>query len=281
MRFSVGIVGHGRNPHAACFEDVAQALADALRALGHDVVPPHDAVPGRLVMFGANNLVDPHGKLPSDAIVYNSEQVAAAGEGASHLMQNRDQFRRHVVWDYSRANIARLLALGMERVVHCPVGYVPSMTKIAPAATEDVDVLFYGSVNPRRARVLDALDAAGLKVVRLFGVYGAERDAWIARAKVVLNLHFYDRPVFEIFRVSHLLANKKCVVSEDGGQDEELERMAGAMTFLTPRDEIVEVCRSCVADADERAFAAALGFSVFKKVNFVESVRRAVEESAS
>ena len=82
-----------------------------------------------------------------------------------------------------------------------PIGYAPQLTRIAPAA-EDVDVLFVGSLNDRRRTVLDALEAKGAKVERVFGVYGPERDGWLARAKICLNLHFYEARVFEVVRVS-------------------------------------------------------------------------------
>ena len=49
-----------------------------------------------------------------------------------------------------------------------------------------------------------------------FNAYGGKRDALIARAKVVLNIHYYAAQVFEIVRVSYLLANSKAVVTEIG-----------------------------------------------------------------
>ena len=52
------------------------------------------------------------------------------------------------------------------------------------------------------------------------GVRGAERDALIARARLVLNLHFYPTAIFELVRVSYLLANGKAVVAECGPETE-------------------------------------------------------------
>ena len=81
---------------------------------------------------------------------------------------------------------------------------------------EDIDVLFVGSVNERRLIVLKQLAAQGINVDARFNLYGAERDAFVARARIILNVHFYDARLFEIVRVSYLLANRKCVVSETG-----------------------------------------------------------------
>ncbi len=50
--------------------------------------------------------------------------------------------------------------------------------------------------------------------------HGRARDELISRAKVVLNVHFYPTAIFEIVRVSYLLANRKAVVGECGPSTE-------------------------------------------------------------
>jgi hypothetical protein len=274
-RFTVGIVGRDTKPHARCFEDFALALADALRVLGHELAEFDH--PGRMIMFGAGKMTDPAALMPADAILYNTEQLPAFRDAR---VQVDEGYRGRVVWDYSAANIVKLREMGIVRAVHCPLGYVPSMTMIGPAPEEDVDVLFYGSINRRRRGILDALDDAGLRVARLFDVYGKERDEMIARSKIVLNLHFYEPAVFEIFRVSHLLANKKCVVTEGGGQDEGLEMFARRSCVYTSRGEIVQVCRDFVRQPTARRVVAERGHAEFKKLDLVEHVRAALEQSA-
>jgi hypothetical protein len=278
-RFQIGIVALNRNPHTPCFLDFAKALAAALRRLGHEVKYATPGGEGRLILFGANNLRDDleHPAIPADAIVYNSEQLAALKD-PTFFLQGWIGFKDHVLWEYSEANMVALKTLDLRGVL-CPVGYVPEMEVVPQATDEDIDVLFYGSVAGPRREVLDALDASGLHVVRLFGVYGAERDAYVARSKVVLNLHYYPRGVFEIFRVSHLLANRKCVLTESGGCDAGLEAFAERSCAYVPRARIVDECRRLVADATARRAQAERGYEEFKKVDLVENVRRAVEQS--
>lgn len=282
MKFLVGIVGMGKNPHSPCFLDVARAMASALRALGHDVeyatAEARQQRPGRLILFGANNLCDHDNAIPDETIIFNSEQLAAVTD-PRFFLQNYLRYRKMTVWDYSEANVAELKKLGIERAVLCPIGYVPSMTTIEPAPVEDIDILFYGSVAGPRREILDALDAAGFNVVRLFGVYDKERDAYIARAKVVLNLHYYPRGVFEIFRVSHLLANKKCVVTESGGRDKTLEAFARTACAYVDRKDIVEICRLLIREPSVRAAHARRGHATFKEIDFVTNVGRALEQS--
>lgn len=276
-RYSVAIVNYGKNPHSACFEDFARAMKDALVILGHEVVPHSDAKPGRLIIFGGNNVTDPNNNMPADAIIYNSEQVSAKQQW--NLMENLPKYRKRVVWDYAQTNVTWLRSNGVDRAVLCPVGYVSSMTKIAPSDKQDVDVLFYGSVNGPRREILEKLMAAKLKVKHLFGIYGEERDQWIAHSKVVLNLHFYENPIFEIFRCSHLFANKKAVVTEDGGIDVTLESFAKDACIYATRDKIVEECLALCDDAQHRREVEENGFQKFVKVNLLDSVHKALAAS--
>jgi len=291
--FCIGIVGYGQNPHVECFMDYARALAAALRTLGHDVSSqwsPHR----RLIVFGANNAVEGIGdvnRMPSDAIIFNTEQVAAA-EDPKTQMTAHERFKDHVIWDYSEANAKVIREEFGLRVVHCPFGYHSSMSTVLPAEDEDIDVLFYGSVqaNDRRAKILDELEKAGLKVARpdkpfddipLFGLYGAERDAYVRRAKVVLNLHYYTPGIFEIFRVSHLVANAKVVVSESGGIDAGLENLASKITQHVPYEEIVSRCVEMVSLAPRarKAQGAAAKLAFMSEPSLVDTVFHALKQS--
>lgn len=276
MRFTVGIFGRDQFQHVACFEEVAQTLSACLRDLGHETTD-FGSNQGRLVMFGVNNVTDEARRIPPDAIVFNTEQVASV-DGLKH-MENWRQFQNHVVWDYSRANVTFLRERGFKRVVYCPIGYHERMERFTSVAEPDIDVLHYGSLNDRRYRILEAIKAKGLRVGHLFGVYGAERDAVIARAKVVVNLHFYEHPIFEIFRVSHLLANRVPVITEDGGCDLDLEDFAARTCIRVPVESIPEVCVTMCGDEMLRARSGIVGYNEFRKVKFMDHVERAISES--
>lgn len=266
--------------------EVARGVAVSLRQLGHEVefVPVEKSVrtldAARPIIFNAHRMLDAP---PADAIIYNAEQVPAGPYADDPVTMASwapylSALRSHVVWDYSATNIERLRALGCERVAHCPVGYYPQ-EPIAPAAVEDVDVLFVGSMNERRAMLMYDLGAAGLKIKTLFGVYGEERDRWIARSKVALNVHFYPNPVFEIFRCAHLFANKKCVVTESGGCDPDLERLAREACAYVPYKQIVETCRALVADEELRSAYAVRGHEAHAAIDQLVCVREALGAS--
>src|SRR6185437_6664352 len=123
------------------------------------------------------------------SILYNLEQVSADSPWLTADLLAL--FRRYPVWDYSRQNIEQFRHRGIEVAAHVPLGYMPQLTRI-PVAEEDIDVLFVGSTNERRLAVIEALRTRGIRAEWRFGLYGAERDRLIARAKIMLNMHFYE-----------------------------------------------------------------------------------------
>ena len=260
-RFAVSIVSPPGYVHSGAFREVGETLQHALGALGHDSILTDDCAPvgRRPIVLGSNLLPASSRPLAPDAILYNLEQVEAGSSWMTPALI--ELFRRHEIWDYSERNAGRYAELGLPRPRVVPIGYVPELTRIPPAV-EDIDVLFYGCMNPRRSAVLQALRARGLWVEALFGVYGEERDRYIARAKLVLNVHFYGAKVFEIARVSYLLANRRCVVSERGADPSEEEPYEDGVAFARYED-LAETCAALAGDPATRRARAAAGFAAF------------------
>lgn len=266
--------------HARAFDEHAHCMHYAFAELGQHapIVWQWRAVsPGRRPLVFAPQMLAhcPEADLPSDAILYNFEQVSPESGWIddSYL----ELLRRYEVWDYSRKNVLALAALGVTNVRLCPVGFMKQMAYLRYAfPTEeidrDVDVLFYGSLNPRRQRIIDGLRDRGARVRTLFGTYGHDRDAWIMRSKIVLNVHFYDAKIPEMIRLSHLLANRRFVVSERG-DDPELEAPLEHGIAFAAYDEIVDRCMEYLQRPLERELIAARGFEAFSKCNQAEILR--------
>jgi hypothetical protein len=272
---AIWIVSPPGYPHSRCFAEVALALRSALKSLGADapIVTEPPLQFERTIVLGANLL--PHLgaiALPPRVIIYNLEQIL---DGSPWLQPAYiDLLRRHAVWDYSNRNIAALKELGIDHAVHCGLGYAQELSCIGREA-EDIDVLFVGSMNERRKNVINRLSAAGLKVAALFGVYGRTRDSYIARARVCLNVHFYESRVFEIVRVSYLLANERCVVSESGNDPELEDPFDGGIAFAS-YDRLAETCAALIPDTRKRESLARKGFEIFRNMPQAEMLRRAI-----
>lgn len=179
------------------------------------------------------------------------------------------------MWDYSRLNQAVLAKLGISSRL-LDVGYSPCLTRIENVPSPDIDVVFVGSLNQRRENILRELQSSGLKVVHAFDCYGVKRDVLIARAKVVLNCHHYPAKLFEIVRVSYMLANRKCVVSETG-LDRELESPYYGAVAFTEYENLVDACLEYVRDDAVRGKWEQAGFERMKSFSQAEYLRRVLQ----
>jgi len=275
VKFAVTLVAPPGYPHSAAFLEVAETLHRALTALGHDsLLTTEGRLTGRQHIVLGSNLL-PHVPLPlaDDAILYNLEQVQVGSPWFRPELV--DLFRRYTLWDYSRRNVEALEPLGVKVARVVPIGYVPELTRIQHAADPDLDVLFFGALNPRRIAVIEGLRAAGLRAAAVFGVYGPERDALIARSRVVLNVHFYEAKVLEMVRLSYLLANRCCVLSEASADREEDDALAEGVAFAA-YDELVARARELVADGALRARIAQRGLELIRERPAVEYLRAAL-----
>lgn len=260
--FQVVLVSPDGYLHSLALAEVAETVVYGLQALGLGCTFAVNrlVLPGpRAVIFGAHLLDAPDARrLPASSIIYNLEQVSPSSPWSSPTYF--DLLRRCRVWDYSARNISALAQLGVSgRVAHVPVGYMPQLTRIPSSEVEDIDVLFYGSINERRAQVIDQLRQMGLNAQAVFGVYGRPRDELMSRAKVILNLHYYETSIFELVRVSYALANRKAVVAEFHGGTEIDDDMADAVE-LAPYPQLAASCARLVADKQARKALAERGF---------------------
>lgn len=250
--------------HSAAFGELVDGFAAALATLGAQVdATTNQPLIGEGVnfVFGAH-LVAPNVPLPPNSVIVNLEQMRGGRLVQPHYIEC---LKHHPVLDYSERNVERIRELtGNPHVRAFKIGYVHALSRIAAAPHQDIDVLFYGFVNDRRRKILDALAAAGLAVKVLPGIYGVERDAWIARSKVVLNVHYYEDKIHELVRSSYLLANSKAVVSECEA-DTEIEDDIRAALVAVPYDALVETCIALVRDESRRKAVEQKALQLFSR----------------
>lgn len=277
MNFAVTVVTLPGYLHSAAFSEVAETLCYGLRSLGHDCVLSTDAnIPGRQhIVLGANLLPDYALPVAPDAILYNLEQVQAGPPWFTP--QHIDLYRRHVVWDYSEQNVTRFAALGIHVSRVMPMGYIGEMTRIEHEDHADIDVLFFGSMGPRRHATIERMRALGLRVEAVFGVYGQARDALIARAKVVLNVHHYEAHVLEVVRISYLLANKCVVLSERSSNPADDNAFSQGVAFAD-YDDLPQVARALIDAPDECERISRRGFELMQSRPIVNYLRAALAE---
>lgn len=83
---------------------------------------------------------------------------------------------------------------------------------------KDIDILFYGTNNTRREKILEELRKKyklHAVIYNRTGISGDELSSLIKRSKIVLNIYYYEHnKVFDYYRNSYLLANKAFLISE-------------------------------------------------------------------
>jgi hypothetical protein len=265
---------HGLNGYKEVIESVHWGLA----ALGHDVkysVNRYDMAATN-ILFGAQVLpIEIQKNLPANSIVYNFEQMRGLEPG--NIRAEIKYFsERFSIWEYSQSNMDSWRALGVSTAKLVPVGYAPSLSRIPKPPEQDIDVLIYGMSGDKRLNALHRLSHAGLTTLFVSGLYGGARDALIARAKLVLNVNLYDYGrIFEIVRVSYLLANRKAVVAMlDPGTGIESD-LADAIKF-TVMDMVVEDCFALIENHAERTRLENSGYAQFARRDIKEILRGAL-----
>lgn len=259
--------------HDAAFDPVTTALNNALHNKGHrtSVCFNKFSEEGLNIVIGAHLLDDPESLLQKDnVVVYNFEQFDTKSNwfNSSYvsLLKNKPY------WDYSKTNIEALRKVYPEaKATHVPFAYDSSLdyTYVARdvfrVKPKDIDVLFFGSMNDRRAKVLDKIKSMGLNVQAVFGVYGPELSVLIHRSKLVLNMHYYDSSVFEAVRVIPLLASRVAVVSEKSVDDDDYKYLNQTSGILvTDYDKLAFVCKQLVENADDRECLSNTGYANVK-----------------
>jgi hypothetical protein len=241
--------------------DVARLLQLSFQSLG---IPATVSI--NQLSFGAINIVIGYERLPANAlppgtryIPYQLEQLPEGGH--SHHPEMFNVLRNALaVWEYSPVNVPILERHGVDpsRIKLLPMGFHEGLATIQ-SQTEDIDVLFYGSQNPRRERIINELRER-CAMVNLFGIYGEQRDAWIARSKVILNMHYYDAGLAELPRITYLLNNRKCVVSEQSRGDP-----FASLCRTVPYEGLVEACLELAKNPPAREALKAHAWEQFSR----------------
>ncbi|MDX2097008.1 MAG: glycosyltransferase [Leptolyngbyaceae cyanobacterium bins.59] len=259
MKFAVSIVAIDQYLHSQAFWEIAEAIHYGLLTLGYDsILTAETTTPDRWhIILGSNLLPFFPTEIAPRSIFYNLEQIFPGSPWLKPELV--ELFRQYPLWDYSQNNLKALTQMGIDHALYLPIGYVPELTRI-PSEEEEIDVLFFGTPNDRRQFILEQLQNRGVVVKVISEVYGAERDRWIARAKMVLNIHLYEARVFELVRASYLFANHKFVISEEGHDPE--ENLFSEGLVFAPYDQLVETCLQFLNKPESREKIAQRGFEL-------------------
>jgi hypothetical protein len=295
MRHNVTLVDPAGYKYAYLLTDACRYVAAGLRGLGHatDLTVNQIEVPGRNVVVGTHLLTGQEAasiaQSGAEYVALHSEWLFTRPDGTGvvssfvgdRLEREYGRFyqRAAAVWDPYQWNLDLLARLGIapEKLRLIPtLGYATEIDEIAqrPWAEKDIDVLFFGSITPRRNRVLDALGRS-CKVVSVLDAPKDFRNDLIARARLNLNLPGEERYThLSVYRVAYLLNNRGALISEAATTHADLQ----AMIETAPYDRLIEACLEALPRAEE---IAERGYAAFKETSMAEVMRPVVEPAAA
>lgn len=225
-------------PHTA---SVSMSYAYALRQLGFEVLETdHYSRKIRAdlwIVFGAQVI----SKLPptDKRIVVQLEQTSSKRWFSRRYKSALNNSL--AVIDFSVSNLAGLSQHGISypQVFLVRLGCMQSMPK--ERHDRDIDVLFYGDPYcDRRQKFLNALsEKFDLRIIS--SCFGTEMFDLISRARVVVNIHYYEQANLEATRIFECLAFGTKVVSEHAPDTHEYEGLDALVDFV-PVGAVDQMC---------------------------------------
>ncbi len=251
VAINLSIVQRPGDAHALGFLDQARYLRYHLGRLGFCC----ELSKNRLyrdhlnIVLGAHNGFDPKLADLFPCVILNLEQI---GRGGAALPPAYLELLASVPsFDYDAANQAAYpAALAGPCVPILDAPYLRAERPQRRLQERPLDLLFFGSINERRRRLIGEIEASGCRIAMFdHPLYGPERDEIIVQAKAVLNLHYYESGRLEQTRIAHCLSLGTPVISErkfDAAIPAEFE----SSVFWAPTDAVATFVARTVTSPD-------------------------------
>lgn len=260
MNYHTAYVDFGMNK--GVFRPVMQAVNNSLVELnryGDD----------RQILFGSWAI--PKDADVADVILMNMEVVDSCP--ATMRNYHLELLKSREVWDYSKQNINRFKAHGIEAKL-LNIGYSPSY-RFDTGGEKDIDVFFIGSINERRKHILSSLIDRGLNVCVPYNVFGKELQEYQRRSKVFLNMHYYEDSPLNMVRLAPLWSNGLFALSENVHDADYID--FEPQMCLSDYDDLIEDTCYWVSHDRERNEQAMFAYEQFKKFSQTDYLRPLLE----
>lgn len=225
---------------------VAKAYSESFIDLGFEVVETdhysHRTNADLWIVFGAQILV----RLPpSDRRIIVQLEQTSNERWFSRRYKARLKNSLAVI-EFSGSNLIGLRRFGIEYPQVFLVKLGCMQRSLSESSVRDIDVLFYGDPYcDRRQRFLDVLSSRfNLHIAS--DCFGLEMFELISRAKLVVNIHYYEHANLESTRIFECLALGTKVVSEQSPDVDEYDQSLSQLVDFVPVGEIDQMCDAVV-----------------------------------
>lgn len=175
-------------------------------------------------------------RLPRHMIAFQMEQTTSR-RWFTRLYINVLRSKSIAILDYSLANIDYLTQhcrIPFQKIYYFPIGHSPAFrnrflpASPSPDAAAGYDLVFYGAINDRRRKILDALQAH-FRILILSECFGPALYEQLGHATAVLNIHYYQPALLETTRIHECFALGKHVISEPASNQAEYQPRLGKL----------------------------------------------------
>jgi hypothetical protein len=213
--------------------------------------------------------------LPKRTIVFNTEQFGQGPESWKEVIF--ELMQKFVAWDYSAINVDLFKSAGVKSIKHFEIGYHDKLKRIPGDLKKKIDVFFYGVLTKNRLVILDELEKRGLRVEKIEGIYGRERDYLISRSNIILNLHAHPTKIFEIIRVHYLMNNAKAVVCQVDNDTKIDSRYLEGISF-SRYENLVEKCIELIENKNLIRELEIKSIETIRKINSKQAMAKMIED---
>lgn len=177
-----------------------------------------------------------YSKLPDHYISFQMEQSVNSRWFTDEYFSVLE--KSYAVFDYSLRNISFLQESGLsfQKTHYMPISYNFEGDVESNKEPFLYDVIFYGDSNcERRQEALNALKKQySVKVIN--NLYGEDLKSELKRAKIIVNLHYYEGALLETTRLYECLSLGLSVVSERGVDMEHHSNLEEVVEFFEQGD---------------------------------------------
>ena len=144
-----------------------------------------------------------------------------------------------------------------KKTIFLPPLYSPIIEQIynnvnTTNSKKTIDILFYGSINTRRKKILDYLKQSfNIKIINTSNY--KQLLNYIHKSKIILILHYYEMSKsLDLYRLFYLLPNKAFVIHEDICKIENGMRIKYSKIIFSSTYNLKSTCRKYLAMSQEK-----------------------------
>lgn len=177
-------------------------------------------------------------KLPKNYLAFQMEQSVSSRWFNTEYFNKLEKAK--FVFDYSITNLNFLQKnnIPFSKLFYLPIGMLESLQKNNTDADNnfEYEVAFYGDPNcERRKNFLEELQK-NFKIKVISEVFGDELYNELKKAKIIVNIHYYENALLETTRIYECLSLNKLIVSETGSDQPEHKQLTNLVDFVEIND---------------------------------------------